>query len=100
VPATSLKPLDRDVIDAGCEVRGDDSGAACASQGKAASTEDGTTNIEDAIIAESRRDGVDEGRIAHIHNRLRFFVLGHTDAIVTEEPARAKKFINEVRFGR
>jgi glutamate-5-semialdehyde dehydrogenase len=58
---------------------------------KPASDEDWDTEYEDAIITAKVVDGVDEA-IAHIHNHGSH----HTDAIVTEDQAAARKFLNEV----
>jgi glutamate-5-semialdehyde dehydrogenase len=58
---------------------------------KPASDEDWDTEYEDAIIAARVVDGIDEA-IAHIHNHGSH----HTDAIVTEDPNTAEKFLNEV----
>src|SRR5205814_1064457 len=65
--ATSLKPLVEMLIDAGCEVRGDDAVQRIDPRVKPASDEDWDTEYEDAIIAAKVVDGVDEA-IAHIHN--------------------------------
>ena len=78
--ATSLKPLVEMLIDAGCEVRGDDAVQRVDARVKPASDEDWDTEYEDAIIAARLVDGVDEA-IAHIHNHGSH----HTDAIVTED---------------
>jgi glutamate-5-semialdehyde dehydrogenase len=89
--ATNLKPLVEMLIDAGCEVRGDAAVQRADVRVKPASDEDWDTEYEDAIIAAKVVDGVDEA-IAHIHNHGSH----HTDAIVTEDPATARKFLNEV----
>src|SRR6202048_1930003 len=89
--AASLKPLVEMLIDAGCEVRGDAAVQHADSRVKPASDEDWDTEYEDAIIAARVVDGLDEA-IAHIHNHGSH----HTDAIVTEDAAAARKFLNEV----
>jgi glutamate-5-semialdehyde dehydrogenase len=58
---------------------------------KPASDEDWDTEYLDSIIAARVVDGVNEA-IAHIHNHG----SRHTDAIVTEDAAVARKFLNEV----
>ena len=83
--ATTLKPLVEMLIDAGCEVRGDDAVQRTDSRVKPATDEDWDTEYEDAIIAAKVVDGVDEA-IAHIHNHGSH----HTDAIVTEDEATAR----------
>ena len=88
---TSLKPLIEMLIDAGCEVRGDETVQSSDPRVKPASDEDWDTEYEDAIIAAKVVDGLDEA-IAHIHDHGSH----HTDAIVTEDETTARKFLNEV----
>jgi glutamate-5-semialdehyde dehydrogenase len=82
--ATKLKPLVEMLIDAGCEVRGDEAVQATDARVKPAAEDDWDTEYLDAIIAAKLVDGVD-GAIAH-----------HTDAIVSEDGAAANKFLGEV----
>jgi glutamate-5-semialdehyde dehydrogenase len=89
--ATTLKPLVEMLIDAGCEVRGDDAVQRTDARVKPATDEDWDTEYEDAIITAKVVDGVDEA-IAHIHNHGSH----HTDAIVTDDAEAARKFLNEV----
>jgi glutamate-5-semialdehyde dehydrogenase len=89
--ATSLKPLVQMLIDAGCEVRGDAAVQHVDGRVKPASDDDWDTEYEAAIIAAKVVDGVAEA-IAHIHDHGSH----HTDAIVTEDEATARKFLNEV----
>jgi len=89
--AASLKPLVEMLIEAGCEVRGDDIVQKTDARVKQATDEDWDTEYEDAIIAAKVVDGLDEA-IAHIHNHGSH----HTDAIVTEDQEAARKFLNEV----
>ena len=89
--STALKPLVQMLIDAGCEVRGDDAVQQTDSRVKPATDEDWDTEYEDAIIAAKVVDGLDEA-IAHIHNHGSH----HTDAIVTEDEATARRFLDEV----
>src|ERR1700742_952530 len=89
--STALKPLVEMLLDAGCEVRGDDTVQKADARVKPASDEDWDTEYEDAIIAAKVVDGLDEA-IAHIHDHGSH----HTDAIVTEDDAAARKFLNEV----
>jgi glutamate-5-semialdehyde dehydrogenase len=86
-----LKALVRMLLDAGCEVRGDQAVQRTDTRVKAANDEDWDTEYEDAIIAARVVDGVDEA-IAHIHNHGSH----HTDAIVTNDDATARKFLEEV----
>jgi glutamate-5-semialdehyde dehydrogenase len=89
--AANLKPLVGMLIDAGCEVRGDEAVQRADNRVKAASTEDWDTEYLDAIIAARVVDGV-EGAIAHIHDHGSH----HTDAIVTDDDGAAQKFLKEV----
>jgi glutamate-5-semialdehyde dehydrogenase len=89
--STALKPLVEMLLDAGCEVRGDDAVQRTDPRVKPATDEDWDTEYEDAIIAAKVVDGIDEA-IAHIHNHGSH----HTDAIVTEDEATARKFLDEV----
>jgi glutamate-5-semialdehyde dehydrogenase len=89
--ATSLKPLVEMLIEAGCEVRGDETVQGIDGRVKPASEEDWDAEYLDAIIAARVVDGVD-GAIAHIHDHGSH----HTDAIVTEDDKAARKFLNEV----
>jgi glutamate-5-semialdehyde dehydrogenase len=88
---SSLKPLVAMLIDAGCEVRGDEAVQRADARVKAATDEDWDAEYLDAVIAARVVDGVDEA-IAHIHNHGSH----HTDAIVTEDAKAAQKFLNEV----
>ncbi|HWN79749.1 MAG TPA: glutamate-5-semialdehyde dehydrogenase, partial [Bradyrhizobium sp.] len=65
--SANLKPLVEMLIDAGCEVRGDDAVQRTDARVKPASDEDWDTEYEDAIITAKVVDGIDEA-IAHIHN--------------------------------
>jgi glutamate-5-semialdehyde dehydrogenase len=89
--ASILKPLVSMLIDAGCEVRGDENVQLADSRVKPATDDDWDTEYLDAVIAARVVDGVDEA-IAHIHNHGSH----HTDAIVTEDAKAAQKFLNEV----
>ena len=89
--ATHLKPLVQMLLDAGCEVRGDEATRAADARVKAATEEDWSTEYLDAIIAAKVVDGID-GAIAHIER----YGSHHTDAIVTDDAAAAEKFLSEV----
>ena len=88
---TSLGPLVEMLLDAGCEVRGDEAVQRADARVKPASEEDWDAEYLDAIIAAKVVDGVD-GAIAHIHDHGSH----HTDAIVTEDAEAAGRFLNEV----
>src|SRR6478735_1016751 len=86
-----LKPLVAMLIDAGCEVRGDDAVRNADSRAKPATEEDWGTEYLDAIIAVKVVDNV-EAAIDHIER----YGSHHTDAIITEDQATAEKFLREV----
>jgi glutamate-5-semialdehyde dehydrogenase len=91
VAPTHLKPLLAVLLDAGCEIRGDEAACAADSRVKAASEEDWSTEYLDAVISAKVVDGVDAA-IRHIAR----YGSQHTDAIVTEDEAAAEKFLDEV----
>jgi glutamate-5-semialdehyde dehydrogenase len=89
--STQLKPLVEMLIEAGCEVRGDDQVQRADARVKPATEEDWATEYEDAIIAARVVDGLDDA-LAHIAT----YGSHHTDAIVTEDAAAASRFLDEV----
>ena len=89
--AAQLRPLVAMLIDAGCEVRGDEATRAADPRVKPATEEDWSTEYLDAVISAKVVDGVD-GAISHIER----FGSHHTDSIVTEDGAAAEKFLREV----
>ncbi|WJR78637.1 glutamate-5-semialdehyde dehydrogenase [Bradyrhizobium sp. NP1] len=88
---SNLKPLIDMLIDAGCEVRGDEAAQRADTRVKPAAEEDWDTEYLDAIIAARVVDGVDAA-IAHIRDHGSH----HTDAIVAKDAKAAQKFLNEV----
>ncbi|HKF13538.1 MAG TPA: glutamate-5-semialdehyde dehydrogenase [Xanthobacteraceae bacterium] len=91
VASTYLKPLVTMLIDAGCEVRGDEATRAADPRVKPASEQDWSTEYLDAVISAKVVDGVD-GAMKHIER----FGSHHTDSIITEDQAAAEKFLSEV----
>jgi glutamate-5-semialdehyde dehydrogenase len=89
--ATMLKPLIEMLIDAGCEIRGDQAVQAVDKRVKAVSEEDWGTEYLDAIIAAGVVDGVGAA-IEHIER----YGSHHTDAIITNDAAAADRFLREV----
>jgi glutamate-5-semialdehyde dehydrogenase len=89
--SAQLKPLVTMLLDAGCEVRGDEATQGADARVKRASEDDWSTEYLDAIIAVKVVDGIDAA-IAHIER----YGSHHTDAIVTADAAAAEKFLNEV----
>jgi len=86
-----LAPLVKALLDAGCEVRGDDATCKADPRVKAAGPGDYGHEFLDAIIAVKTVDGVDEA-IAHIAK----YGSQHTDAIITECEATANLFLKRV----
>lgn len=89
--AVHLAPIIRTLIDAGCEVRGDEAARAADSRVKPAHEEDWSTEYLDAIVSLKLVDGIDEA-MAHIAR----YGSQHTDAIVTGDAATAERFLREV----
>jgi glutamate-5-semialdehyde dehydrogenase len=89
--ATHLRPIVADLIDAGCEVRGDAPTQASDARVRAAADSDWGKEFLDAIVAVRVIDGLDEA-LAHI----RRFGSAHTDAIVTNDAGAAERFLNEL----
>ena len=89
--ATHLAPLVRDLLEAGCEVRGDADVQAIDSRVRAASELDWSTEFLQAIIAVRVVDGIDAA-IAHIAR----YGSSHTESIVTANAATAAHFLNTV----
>ena len=87
----NLKPIIRTLIDAGCEVRGDEATRQADPRVKPATEEDWSTEYLDAIVSMKVVDGVDAA-MAHIAA----YGSQHTDAIVTEDQATAERFLSEV----
>jgi len=89
--ATHLAPIVRDLIDAGCEVRGDPWVLAADPRVRPATEEDWRTEYLDAVIAARVVDGVDAA-IAHIAR----YGSAHTESIVTTDAAAAERFLSRV----
>ena len=89
--ASHLKPLVEALLDAGCEVRGDETARAADPRVKAAGDADWATEYLDAIIACRVVDDLDQA-LEHIAR----YGSHHTDAILTEDKAAAERFLSEV----
>jgi glutamate-5-semialdehyde dehydrogenase len=94
VAGTHLAPIIRDLLDAGCEVRGDAAVQAVDARVVPAVEADWTTEYLEPIISARMVDGL-EGAIAHINH----YGSHHTDSIVTEDIATAERFLNEIDSG-
>jgi glutamate-5-semialdehyde dehydrogenase len=90
-PAGHLPALVLDLLEAGCEVRGDVSAQRVDARVKPATEADWATEYLDAIIAVRVVDGVDAA-IEHIGRHG----SSHTDAIVTADAATAERFLERV----
>jgi len=90
----ALKPILADLIDAGCEVRGDAAVRQVDRRAVAATEADWTTEYLEPIISARVVDGV-AGAIEHINH----YGSHHTDSIVTGNSATAERFLNEIDSG-
>jgi glutamate-5-semialdehyde dehydrogenase len=86
-----LAPIVRDLLAAGCEVRGDALVQQIDARVRPASEEDWYREFLDAIIAVRVVDGIDAA-IAHIGH----YGSAHTECIVTQDAAAAERFLREV----
>jgi glutamate-5-semialdehyde dehydrogenase len=91
IAAKVLPPLCKIYQKKGIELRGDEESRMIVPQMKPATEEDWYTEYLDAILAVRVVRGLDEA-IEHIAN----YGSQHTDAIVTEDKARALRFLREV----
>jgi glutamate-5-semialdehyde dehydrogenase len=89
--ATHLAPLIKTLLEAGCEVRGDELCVRADARVKAAVEQDWYAEYLDAIIAVRVVDDVDAA-MAHI----RKYGSQHTECIVTEDAAAAERFLARV----
>ena len=89
--ATHLAPIVKDLLDAGCEVRGDAQVQRVDGRVKPAAEDDWYTEYLDSIIAARVVPGVDAA-IAHIAK----YGSAHTESIVTEDAAVAERFLTRV----
>jgi len=89
--ARHLHPLVAALIEAGCEVRGDEEVRETDDRVVRAHEDDWGTEYLDAIVAVRVVDGLDEA-MAHIAR----YGSRHTDAIVTGDEAAAERFLAEV----
>ena len=88
---THLGPLVEMLLEAGCEVRGDDAAARADARVKRATEQDWYTEYLDAIIAVRVVDDVDAA-MAHISK----YGSQHTDCIVADDRAVAERFLTQV----
>ena len=88
---THLAPIVQDLLNAGCEVRGDATVQKADARVRPATEDDWYTEYLDAIIAARVVDGVDEA-VAHIAK----YGSAHTETIVTDNEATAERFLQHV----
>ena len=88
---THLEPLVRALLDAGCEVRGDELTVQVDARVKPAAEQDWYAEYLDAIIAVRVVDDADAA-IAHIAR----YGSQHTECIVTDDAAAAERFLTRV----
>ncbi len=88
---THLAPLVKDLLDAGCEVRGDGETQKTDSRVVPATQDDWGTEYLDSIIAVKVVDGVGAA-IAHIED----YGSHHTESIVAGDAGAAERFLAEV----
>lgn len=91
IAAAVLPPLAKIYTDKGVELRGDDAARALVPEMTAASEEDWYAEYLAPILAVRVVDGLDQA-IDHIAQ----YGSQHTDAIVTEDWSRARRFLREV----
>jgi glutamate-5-semialdehyde dehydrogenase len=89
--ATHLAPLIKTLLDAGCEVRGDETSVRTDARVKPATERDWSAEYLDAIIAVRVVEDVNAA-IAHIGQ----YGSQHTDCIVTDDAAAAERFLTRV----
>ena len=89
--STHLAPIVRDLLDAGCEVRGDAAVQAVDPRVHPATEDDWYTEYLDSVIAAKVVQGVDDA-IAHIAH----YGSAHTESIVTEDARAAERFLGRV----
>jgi glutamate-5-semialdehyde dehydrogenase len=80
-----------DLIEAGCEIRGDAEVQAMDARVRPASEADWSTEYLDAILSVGAVDGLDAA-ISHVNR----YGSHHTDSIVTADAAAAERFLAEV----
>jgi glutamate-5-semialdehyde dehydrogenase len=88
---THLQPIVRDLLEAGCEVRGDATVQKADPRVLPATETDWYTEYLDAIIAARVVDGVD-GAVEHIKT----YGSAHTESIVTDNQSTADRFLQRV----
>ena len=89
--ATHLQPIVNDLIEAGCEVRGDEQTRALVAAAHVAEDDDWGKEFLDAIVAVRVVDDIDAA-LQHI----RKYGSGHTEAIIAADDQAAERFFAEL----
>jgi len=90
--AKTLLPFVCDaLLEAGCEIRGDDDVRSVIAEAREATEEDWSTEYLDAVISVRVVDGIDAA-VEHI----RHYGSGHTESIVTNDSGAADRFLGDV----
>lgn len=86
-----LKPIADALLEAGCQLRGDEQVCKQIESASLATEEDWSTEYLDSILSVKIVNGVEEA-IQHVQK----YSSSHTEAIVTEDAEAAERFLNEV----
>ena len=88
---THLKPITDALVDAGCELRGDDDARAADDRVLPATDQDWSTEYLEAVISIRVVADVHEA-VAHIEQ----YGSGHTESIIAEDPDAVETFLNDL----
>lgn len=88
---THLAPIVRDLIEAGCEVRGDEPTQRAVGAVVAATAEDYGREFLEPVVAVCVVDGLDAA-----FEHIRRYGSGHTEAIITDDAAAAERFFGQL----
>jgi glutamate-5-semialdehyde dehydrogenase len=91
VSRSHLAPLIADLLEAGCEVRGDNCAKETDSRVKHAEDADWGMEYLDSIISVRVVEGLEEAM-----NHIQQYGSGHTESILAQDEHAAKRFLNEV----
>ncbi len=86
-----LKAIIDGLIDAGCTIKGDEAVQFADARVEAASEEDWSTEYLDSIVSMALVDGIDEAM-----DHIRAHGSNHTEAIITDDEAKAERFPREL----
>jgi glutamate-5-semialdehyde dehydrogenase len=86
-----LPPVIRALVDAGCEVRGDETVRSLADGVLSAVEADWSTEYLDAVISAKVVDGLEDAM-----RHIRHYGSGHTEAIVASDSRAAARFLSEL----